>query len=55
MILYVDDLLLASNDFGLLHETKQFLSNQFEMKDLGEAKYMLGMEIHSDRSKFLLG
>ena len=47
--------MLASNDFGLLHETKHFLSNQFEMKDLGEAKYVLGIEIHRDRSKFLLG
>ena len=37
LILYVDDILLISNDIGLLHETKKFLSKNFEMKDMGEA------------------
>ena len=34
IILYVDDILLASNDKGLLHEVKQFLSKNFEMKHM---------------------
>ena len=37
LILYVVDILLAINDLGLLHETKKFLSSNFEMKDMGEA------------------
>ena len=37
LILYVDDILLATKDLGLLSETKKFLSNNFEMKDMGEA------------------
>ena len=37
LILYVDDILLISNDIGLLHETKKCLSKNFEMKDMGEA------------------
>ena len=55
LVLYVDDTLLASNDVNLLHETKALLSKTFEMKDLGEASFVLGIEIHGDRSQNLLG
>ena len=37
IVLYVDDMLLASNNVGIIFETKQFLSKNFDMKDLGEA------------------
>ncbi|WKA04874.1 hypothetical protein VitviT2T_022873 [Vitis vinifera] len=39
--LYVNDILLVSCDVGLLHETKRFLSSKFDMKDLGDASFML--------------
>ena len=55
LVLYVDDILLASNDKELLHETKKFLSKKFEMKDLGEASFVLGIQIHRDRSWGILG
>ena len=55
LILYVDDILLASSDLGLLHETKRMLSNNFDMKDLGEASFVLGIEINRNRSYRLLG
>ena len=55
LILYVDDILLASSDVNLLLETKKFLSSNFNMKDLGEASYILGIEIHRDRRKGVLG
>ena len=45
-VLYVDDILLASSDVSLLLETKKF-----DMKDLGEASFVLGIEIHRDRRK----
>ena len=45
LVLYVDDMLLATNDINLLRNTKQFLSNTFEMKDLGNASYVLGIQI----------
>ena len=45
LILYVDDILLAISDIGLLHETKKFLSKNFEMKDLGNAYFVLGIQI----------
>ena len=55
LVLYVDDILLASSDINMLLETKRFLSSNFDMKDLGEASYVLGIEIHRDRSKGTLG
>jgi hypothetical protein len=55
LILYVDDILLASSDVSLLLETKRFLSSNFNMKDLGEASFVLGIEIHRDRRKGVLG
>ena len=55
LILYVDDILLASSDLGLMHETKRMLSNNFDMKDLGEASFVLGIEIHRNRSCRSLG
>ncbi|KAK0586824.1 hypothetical protein LWI29_012854 [Acer saccharum] len=45
LVLYVDDILLATNDIGMLHETKRFLSKNFEMKDLGDASFVLGIQI----------
>ncbi|WVZ83837.1 hypothetical protein U9M48_030935 [Paspalum notatum var. saurae] len=50
LVLYVDDVLLACNDNHMLHETKRFLSSKFDMKDIGKASYVLGIEIHRDRS-----
>ena len=46
LVLYVDVILLASSDVSLLLETKKF-----DMKDLGEASFVLGIEIHRDRRK----
>jgi hypothetical protein len=53
-VLYVDDILLANSDVHLLLETKSFLSSHFDMKDLCEASYVLGIEIHRDRRKGVL-
>ena len=54
LILYVDDILLASSDVNLLLETKKFLSSKFDIKDLGEASFVLEIEIHRDREKEVL-
>ena len=55
LVLYVDDILLASSDVELLHETKQFLSSKFDMKDLGNASFVLSIQIYKDRSRGILG
>ena len=43
LVLYVDDILLTSNDSDLLNETKSFLFGQFDIKDLGKASYVLSI------------
>ena len=55
LVLYVDDILLASSCVKLLNETKQVLNTHFDMKDLGDAFFVLGIQIHHDRSKGILG
>lgn len=46
--LYVDDLILVGHP-ELLFRIKKALSERFEMKDLGELKYALGIEIHRNK------
>jgi hypothetical protein len=55
LILYVDDILLASSDVNLLLETKRVLSSNIDMKDLSEASFILEIEIRRDRRKRVLG
>ena len=52
--LYVDDILLAGNDMDSIVTTKKWLSFTFEMKDMGEANFVLGVKITRDHSKKLL-
>jgi hypothetical protein len=51
----VDDILIACSDVDLLLETKKFLSSNFDMKDLGETSFVIGIEIHRNRRKGVLG
>lgn len=53
--MYVDNIMLTTSDLGLLRKIKAFLDENFEMKGLGEATYVTGIEIYSDRSQELLG
>jgi hypothetical protein len=55
LVLYMDDILLTSNNKNLLYEVKWFLSSNFDIKDLCDASYVLGIEIHWDRTKGVLG
>ncbi|KAG8473502.1 hypothetical protein CXB51_035665 [Gossypium anomalum] len=49
LLLYVDDMLIAAKDKGKIRKVKAQLSEEFEMKYLGPAKKILGMEILRDR------
>lgn len=51
LLLYVDDMLIAARSMDDINKLKSQLSKEFEMKDLGAAKKILGMEIHRDRKK----
>ena len=49
LALYVDDMLIASKSMEEINRLKAQLSRTFDMKDLGAAKHILGMEIHRDK------
>ena len=54
LVLYVDDILLIGNDIGLLSDVKKWLVEKFQMKDLGQASYVLGIQIIRDHKNRLL-
>ncbi|GJU65558.1 retrovirus-related pol polyprotein from transposon TNT 1-94 [Tanacetum coccineum] len=49
LLLYVDDMLIASQSLDEIEKLKTRLKSEFKMKDLGEAKMILGMKIVRDR------
>lgn len=51
LLVYVDDLLLVTNDVAQLKSVKSALRSRFEMKDMGEAEFILGVQIRRDRAK----
>jgi len=49
LLLYVDDMLIATKNKTLVQKLKAQLKKKFDMKDLREAKKILGMEITQNR------
>ena len=49
LLLYVDDMLIASKNRDEIERLKKQLASEFEMKDLGDAQRILGMEIRRDK------
>ena len=45
LLLYVDDMLFVGQDADMIQKLKMELSKTFDMKDLGSAKRILGIEI----------
>ena len=53
LCLYVDDILIFGTNLEIV-KVKSYLSKKFDMKDLGEAKVILGMEIEKIGVEYLL-
>ena len=49
LLLYVNDMLIASKNRSPIDKLKVQLSCELEMKDLGEVRRILGMKIERDR------
>jgi hypothetical protein len=54
LLIYVDDMLIASSDITEIRKLKAQMQKEFEMKDLGEARKILGMEITRNREEKLV-
>ena len=54
LLLYVDDIIITGDDLSSIQELKDFLNQQFEMKDLGHLSYFLGLEITHSTDGFYI-
>ena len=49
LILYIDDMILTGNNPEEMERLKKYLAIKFEMKDLGQLWYFLGIEMLRSR------
>jgi hypothetical protein len=49
--LYVDDMVILANDIQVIRDFKAGMAKRWDIKDLGEVKKILGLEITRDRTK----
>ncbi|TYK03354.1 Retrovirus-related Pol polyprotein from transposon TNT 1-94 [Cucumis melo var. makuwa] len=54
LLLYVDDMIITSDDRQAISDLQCYLGKHFEMKDLGNLNYFLGLEISSSSSGYYL-
>ena len=45
LLMYVNDMIITGDDLSGIQELKDFLNQQFEIKDLGHLNYFLSLEI----------
>ena len=54
LVLYVDDLFLTGSS-KLIKDCKKNLATEFDMKDLGQIHYFLGLEVWQQKGEIFLG
>ena len=54
LLIYVDDILITGNDPVNIAATKQFLHKHFHIKDLGDLKYFLGIEVSASKNEIFI-
>lgn len=54
ILVYVDDLLITGDNEAMIAETRQVLHKQFRLKDLGELKFFLEIEVLRSKSGVIL-
>jgi len=50
IVVYIDDFILVRNNKDKILQVKEELSRKFEMNDLGDLHFFLGMEVERDRA-----
>ena len=48
--LYVDDMIFTGNNPGMFSEFKKVMTTQFEMTDIGQMSYFLGVEVNQTKN-----
>ncbi|XP_057948847.1 uncharacterized mitochondrial protein AtMg00810 isoform X1 [Malania oleifera] len=54
VLIYVDDIVINGNDATAIQSLKQFLHQQFHIKDLGLLKYFLGLEVARSKAGIVI-
>ncbi|XP_034212963.1 uncharacterized mitochondrial protein AtMg00810-like [Prunus dulcis] len=54
LIVYVDDIIVTGNDAEEQLKLQKYLSQEFEMKDSGDLKYFLGIEVARSKTGIFL-
>src|SRR5579859_3429582 len=52
--MWVDDLIIFGKNMASINALKVQLNEEYEMKDLGELKYFLGIQVHRDRERKII-
>ncbi|XP_070057545.1 uncharacterized mitochondrial protein AtMg00810-like [Nicotiana tomentosiformis] len=54
LLVFVDDLLITGSSDSLIQQAKRVLHQKFKVKDLGELKFFLGIEVLRSHKGILL-